>query len=104
MYGYGTVARITPIPGKDQAVIALMNEWNRSYGPKVKGAVAGYLYQLENKPGQMIMCAVFEGKLSYRANAEDPEQDKWYRRLRALLTADPIWEDGEIVSGGPVKR
>ena len=30
-------------------------------------------------------------------NGRDPEEDRWYRQLRALLEADPEWEDGEIV-------
>ena len=63
---YGTIARITPKPGQESAVIALMEEWDRE---------------------------------SYRANSEDPKQDEWYRKIRDLLQADPVWEDGEILYG-----
>ena len=34
---------------------------------------------------------------AYRANASDPEQDRWYRRMREHLDADPEWTDGELV-------
>ena len=34
------------------------------------------------------------------ANADDPERDRWYGRLRPLLPADPEWEDGEHLAGG----
>ncbi len=44
--------------------------------------------------------AVFEDKASYEANADNPEQHKWFGSLRDLLTEDPAWEDGEYVSGG----
>jgi len=43
--------------------------------------------------------AVFDSKESYRANAEDPEQDAFYQRWRALMDADPEWNDGEIIGG-----
>ena len=34
---------------------------------------------------------------TYRANADSPEQDARYQKLRALLEDDPEWNDGEIV-------
>ena len=96
---YGTVAHIRIKPGQEKSLIALQEEWNKTRKPKVKGAVAGYLYKLDKKPNEMIMVAVFQDKKTYVANADDPEQDKWFRRVRALLEADPVWEDGEIVVG-----
>ncbi len=95
---YGTVAHIRPKAGQEQALSALMEEWSRERKPKIKGAVAGYLYKPEQQPGELIMVAVFQDKASYVANAEDPEQDRWYRKMRDLLEADPTWEDGEVIS------
>ena len=77
--------------------MAMHEEWGRARKSKVKGAIASYLYKLDKKPDELIMVAVFQDKKSYQANAADPEQDRWYRRLRELLQADPLWEDGEIV-------
>ena len=45
-----------------------------------------------------MMVAVFESKETYEANANDPAQDAWYRKFRALLTADPEWNDGEVTA------
>ena len=101
---YGTVARIKATQGKEKALTGLMEEWNKTRGPMVKGAVAGYLYKLDKKPGEYLMVAVFEDKATYAANAQAPEQDAWYRRFRALLKTDPVWEDGEIITGGAVPR
>lgn len=95
---YGTVAHIRPKVGQEQAVITVMNDWQRERKPKAKGAIAGYLYQTENGSRDLIMVAVFQDKASYRANAEDPDQDRWYHKMRDLLEADPTWEDGEIIS------
>lgn len=94
---YGTVARARVKQGRLDDVIALMQEWDRDFAPKIKGAKAGYLYRLDADPNAVIMVAIFEDKASYTANADNPEQDKWFRRLRDNLEADPEWSDGEIV-------
>lgn len=95
---YGTIARVRPKAGQEKAMMALMDEWRKSRKAKVKGAIASYVYKLDRDPGQLVMAVVFKDKQSYRANADDPEQDKWYRRLREHLQADPVWEDGEIIA------
>jgi hypothetical protein len=92
---YGTVALIKPRRGKEQDVVAAMGRWDKERRPKVKGAITGYVYQLDK--GGMIMVAVFDTKKSYMANAESPAQDRWYRAFRSLLSADPEWNDGKIV-------
>jgi len=93
---YGTVYRMQPKPGKEQEVIQLLKEWELERAPNVKGAKAGYLYKLDN--GGMMGVALFDSKEAYQANAADPEQDKFYRRWRDLLEADPEWNDGEVVN------
>jgi hypothetical protein len=93
---YGTIARISPKPGMDQTVIQAMEEWQRDRRPRVKGAVGGYVYRLDK--GGMMLAYVFESKETYVANAEDPAQDRWYQKLRALLTKDPEWNDGEVIA------
>lgn len=96
---YGTIFRMKVKPGQEQKVIEVMKEWDRVRKPKVKGAIAGFLLKPDKKSGEFIGVAVFKDRAAYRANADDPEQDKWYRKLRELLQADPAWEDGEYVSG-----
>ena len=93
---YGTVYRMQPKPGKEQEVIQMMQEWERDRAPKIKGAKAGYLYKLDN--GGYMGVALFDSKEAYQANAADPEQDKFYRKWRELLEADPEWNDGEVVN------
>lgn len=95
---YGTVARMKVKPGSEKAFVSLMEEWRSSRKAKVKGAVATYTYRLDKEPSTLVMAVVFKDKKSYVDNAQDPEQDKWYRKMRALLQVDPVWDDGEIVS------
>jgi hypothetical protein len=92
---YGTVFRLQPKIGTEDEVVRLVEQWGRDRGPKVKGFRSSYLYSLDS--GGMVGVAVFDSKEAYQANAEDPEQDRWYRRLRELLESDPEWNDGEVV-------
>ena len=94
---YGTIWRVRPKAGKEQEVIQMMQEWERERRPKTKGVVAALVYKLDN--GGLMSAVAFESKDAYRANAEDPEQDAFYRRWRDLLEEDPEWNDGEVVSG-----
>lgn len=100
---YGTVDRIKAKAGQDKALVAFMDDWEKTRGPKARGTIAGYPYKLDQKPGEYVMVTVFQNKATYTANAQAPEQDAWYRKFRPLLDADPVREDGEIVSGDPVK-
>ena len=91
---YGTVARLRAKPGAQAEIAALARELQ---GVKIPGMVADYLYHLGSAADEYYLVAVFETKAAYAANANSPEQDAQYRRLRALLVADPEWHDGEIL-------
>ncbi len=90
---YGTVARMKCKPGAQQAVLDLFKEGDAQ---KTTGFVASYCYRLDKDADELIITVVFQDKKTYFANADDPETDKWYKRLRENLAADPEWNDGEI--------
>jgi hypothetical protein len=94
---YGTVAHMKIKPGMEADMEAFGRQWTEQRKGQVKGAIGGYIYRLDADPTTMIMAVVFEDKASYHANAQDPAQHADYQRLRAILTEDPIWEDGEII-------
>jgi quinol monooxygenase YgiN len=94
---YGTVANIRVKAGHEDGLKQLLVEWNSERVPKVNGAMPGYLFQLDRDPLDWIMVALFEDKESYTANAGDPEQDKWFRRLMEHLDGEPQWNDGEAI-------
>lgn len=96
---YGTIFRMKVKTGKDQELRDVFNEWERERRPRIQGNVHSLLLKPDNKPGEVIGIAIFSDKPSYEANAEDPEQDKWYRKMRALLEDEPEWEDGEFILG-----
>ena len=96
---YGSIFRMKVKPGQEQRVVEALEEWERERKPKVKGVVASFLMKPDKQSGDLIGVAVFQDKVSYVANADSPEQDRWYRKLRELLEADPQWEDGEYLQG-----
>lgn len=91
---YGSIFRMKPKPGQKDAVLKHVNDWSSVRSKQVKGYVANYL--LETEDGDLIGCAVFADEEAYRANANDPEQDKWFQQLRVNLEGDPDWNDGTI--------
>ena len=95
---FGSIFRMRPKSGQAGAVEEHMRRWQRERRPKVAGVVATYLLTSQAHPGDMVGVAVFDSEEHYRKNAADPDQDRWYRDLRALLEADPEWNDGEITT------
>jgi quinol monooxygenase YgiN len=91
---YGTVARLRIKKGMEARFIDVMKEHE---GAKIPGQVAGYVYRLDKAPDEYYMCAVFDSRESYRANAASPTQDARYRKLVALLDGEPEWHDGEVI-------
>lgn len=94
---YGTVFHFRPLPGQEQAMLAVMKRWAEDRRPKVSGFVASYLYRSDSQPGEYVSVVVFEDRAAYERNANDAEQDQWYRQFRQLLEDDPAWNDGEVV-------
>src|SRR4051812_16666553 len=99
---YGTIGIFKVQPGSEDAAAAHFNNWWTERAPKVKGAISGSVHRNGGNPSEFILSVVFDSKESYDANAADPEQDKWYQSLRALLSADPRWMDGDVVANNHI--
>jgi quinol monooxygenase YgiN len=91
---YGTVARLRAKPGTEAAFKQQQVEFDAL---KVPGFVGATVYRMDATADEYYLAVVFASKAAYEANAQDPAQDGRYQRLRALLTEDPDWHDGEIV-------
>ena len=94
---YGTVANIRVKSGHQGDLTKLIQEWNADRKPKIPGAVTGYLVQLDSDPQDMIIIGIFDNKDLYMKNADDPEQDRWFRRMMEHLESEPDWRDGEFI-------
>ena len=91
---YGTVARLQVKPGNEAALLEVLGTFDRQHVP---GAVSVRCYRMDTNPSEIYMVVEFESATAYKANANSTEQDARYREMRALLSADPEWHDGEIV-------
>ena len=99
---YGSIFRMKVKPGQEAKLLDSFRKWETERKPKVKGAVASLVLKSDERPGEFVGVAVFRDKASYTANANDPEQDKWFRQMRSLLQSDVEWQDGEYVFGSIV--
>lgn len=91
---YGTVAHLKLKPGAEADLKAEMDKYPRL---RIPGFVSTMLYRMDANANECLLVVAFKDKQSYHANAADPGQNDRYQRLRALLTADPEWHDGEVV-------
>jgi len=92
---YGTIARMRLKPGiADRAI----DELAAMEGNAPPGAVAVYIYRMDNNPDELYMAVLFESREAYWANAESPEQHQSFLRMMEFLVAEPDWHDGEIIA------
>ncbi|HJP66493.1 MAG TPA: antibiotic biosynthesis monooxygenase [Actinomycetota bacterium] len=90
---FGTVGRAHVKPeNQDQLVEVLRRQ---AYGTEVPGFVKSYVMFPQNRPGEVLLVAIFEDEASYRKNADDPSQHERYLEYRALMDDEPEWSDGE---------
>jgi hypothetical protein len=94
---FGAIYHMRPKPGQEQAVADYHRRWERERRPSVEGAVGAYVFKPRRRPGELTGVVVFDSEANYYKNADDPEQDRWYRQLRELLEADPEWVDGDVL-------
>ena len=89
--------RARALPGKRQAVIDQMDKWEREQKAKATGFMRSILVASNNDPDELMGAVRWDTTGNYFANAERPEQDAWYRELRANLATDPVWFDGTLL-------
>ena len=94
---YGTIFQLKAKPGQEEKLVEVFKEWEDTRKPNTQGAVATCLMKKDEGSDEFIGVAIFSNKDTYRANAEDPAQDIWYRKMRELLESDPVWNDGEFL-------
>ncbi len=100
---FGTIYRMRVKSGQEQAIEELSRRWDRKRRPHVTGYLGEYLLRPKGDSNEIWGLVIFDSEANYRKNAEDPEQDRWYREWRALLEEDLEWHDGEVSVVGEVK-
>jgi quinol monooxygenase YgiN len=93
---FGTIGHLTPKPGGQEKFQALMEEWQRTIRPTIKGRVVQYSGRPKDNPNEVVFAALFEDEPTYRKLAESPEQNAFYQRMMELVDGDIRWEDVQI--------
>lgn len=91
---FGTIARYRCRPGQ---VDGLIDEFKRFESSAPEGWLYHTIYRSTADPDEIWISVVFESEDLYRANADSPEMDATYRKLRERLVADPDWHDGSVL-------
>ncbi len=94
---YATVYRMQVKPQQEDRLLELSRRWQKEFQPEATGFIDEYVIHSTNNPGEYLGIVVFDSEDNYKRNASNPKQDQWYRELRDLLDADPVWNDGEVI-------
>lgn len=97
MAQHATFFRMKVQPGKVDELTQLMEERaeaSRLAGAGWEGTIAG---RSKNDPDTVWVAVTWDTSDRYYANAESPEQNQWYQRMRALLESDPEWFDCDVI-------
>jgi hypothetical protein len=90
MYGTVMIARSTADPAAMREMLAT---WTEAIGRD-----AGYVDQrvLRTDDGMIVGCVRFRDEAAYKALADNPAQDVWWRdNMLPLLDGEPQWFDGQ---------
>jgi len=85
------------LPGKRDAVVQHFAKWEQEQKPRATGFIRSVLVASDDNPDEIMGGVRWDTSENYFANANRPEQDAWYRDLRAMLAADPEWFDGTLL-------
>ena len=90
---FGTIGHAHVKPGHDKQIMALMEGWKNDIRPKIPGRVFELAGHSASDPNEMVFVALMQDEPTYRALAELPEQDLFYRALLTHIDGDIKWDD-----------
>ena len=91
---YGTIARFKLKKERLRDFLALGTEWDEHDRARAAGYINSEILWEDEEEGRFCMVVHFTSREAYVKNAQSPEQDAFYRRMRACMEADPVWIDG----------
>ena len=93
---FGTIGRATFKAGHEAQLNDLMDEWTKTIRPKIPGAFLNLVGHVADDPRRVVFVALAADRDTYRALADMPEQDAWYRKFIQHIEGDVAWEDVEM--------
>lgn len=93
---FGTIGHARLKPGSEEKMRALMDEWKQTIRPTIPGGILELTGKAAGNPDEMVFVALMQDETTYRALADDPRQDAWFRRMSELVEGEVRWEDVEL--------
>lgn len=93
---FGTIGHGRLKNGHDADFEAMFSEWRTSIRPLVPGTFIELAGHRADDSREIVFVALAQDEATYRALAELPEQDAFYRQMVEHLEAEPSWEDVEL--------
>ena len=91
---YGTIMRGKLRKDRAADLFALGKEWDARERKRAVGYLNSEILWLDEGEGWYCLIVRFVSREAYRKNAESPEMDIFYQKVRACLEDDPVWTDG----------
>src|SRR5437660_10827514 len=88
---YGTIARFKLKKECLRDFMALGREWDEKERVRAAGYINSEILWEDREAGRACMVVHFTSKEAYVKNANSPEQDRFYRRLKAGVEGEPEW-------------
>jgi quinol monooxygenase YgiN len=92
---FGTVARFRL---KEGATVDQLNAITAGADDRPAGSVALLVFQSDKDPRELWIATAFENRDSYFKNADSPEQNARFEKMKELMEGAPEWHDGEVVT------
>ena len=93
---FGTIGHAKMKPGSESQMQSLMDEWKRDIRPKIAGGFISLGGFKAGTPNEMVFVGLAQDENTYRALANMPEQDAWFRKMMAFVDGDVTWEDVQM--------
>lgn len=84
-------------PGKVNDLKQLMKTWEQERGATGLGWVGSIAGSSKSDQNEVWGAVAWDNTQNYMKNADSPEQNAWYQKMRALLAADPQWFDCDVI-------
>ena len=92
-----TFWRMKVQPGKMDEFKALMDSRQEEARIRATGWVQTVVGERKESPEEIWGAVTWDTSENYHKNAASPDQNQWYEKMRALLSADPEWFDCNVV-------
>ena len=99
MAKHATVFSMQVKPGKLDDLMGLMgDERAEEMRLRAGGWESTVVGKSKDNPSEIWITVTWDNSENYMKNAQSPEQDAWFQKMRALLDADPAWHDCDVLS------